>query len=354
MNNQNEWNIQPIFFPKAKRDQKSQINKIKKDKNKTAYSMIKILDFLTKNEIFMSRHIKSIPNFLDHFHIILKNSLINISEVDNTLGLVKREGGRDPYVFLSYSFDSSKDFFPFCSYFREIKCKRKMILNIINSFKYLLKSFEILASYKIVHFSFTPENIVFDLVDKPYLINFSSSFQSENMNEERKSNLFSDIRDKDVFLPLGAKICLFLNNHQGSLSKTNIEQLCGDFFGKLTEIMVFIDDDDLANNLDKCKESVVFSLQSIINKSKEEALKDLLINCFNNWDLYSLCMTYLLLVKDFIDRGLSCNFLEDFSLLLAKFVIVLCSKREQIGLQCVFLSKFEQMVEKCDFYDLIH
>jgi len=352
MNNQNESKIQPIFFPKAKRDQKSQINKIKKDKHKTAYSMIKILDFLTKNEIFMSRHIKSIPNFLDHFHIILKNSLINISEVDNTLGLVKREGGRDPYVFLSYSFDSSQEFVSFTSYFGGINCKSKIILNIINSFKYLLKIVEILASHKIVHFSFTPENIVFDLIDKPYLTNFSSSFHFENMNEERKSSLFSEIGDQDVFLPLEAKICLFLNNHQGSLSKTNIEQLCCDFFGKLTEIMEFIDNDDLSSNLNKCKESVVFSLQSIINKSKEEAIKDCLTNCFNNWDLYSLCLSYLFLVKDLIDRELSCNFLEDFSLLLTKFVIILCSKREQIGLHSLFLLKFEQMVTKCDFDDL--
>jgi len=353
MNNQNGDKSQHIFFPRAKRDQKCQINKMKKDKNKTAYSRIKTLDFLTKNEIFMSRHIQGIIDFSHYFHTILKDSLVNLSEVDKTLGLVKREGKRDPYVFLFYSFDSSQEFVGFCSYFGKITCKRKMILNTINSFKYLLKSVEILASHKIVHFSLTPENIVFDLVDKPYLTNFSSSFQFENINEERKSNLFSEIREGDIFLPLEAKICLFLNNHQGSLSKTNIEKLCCDFFGKLTEIMGFIDNDNLVNNLNKCKESVVFSLQSIINKSKEDAFKDLLTNCFNNWDIYSLCMTYLLLVKDLIDRGLSCNFLEDFSLLLAKFVIILCSKREEIGLQSLFLSKFEQMVEKCDFYDLI-
>jgi hypothetical protein len=354
MNNQNEWKIQPIFFPKAKRDQKSQINKFKKDKHKTPYSIIKILDFLTKNEIFMSRHIQEIPDFSDHFHIILKNSLVNISEVDKTLGLVKREGGRDPYVFLSYSFDSSQDFLPFSSYFGGVNCKRKMILNVVNSFKYLLKTVEILTYHKIVHFSFTPENIVFDLIDKPYLINFSSSFQSENMSEERKSNLFSEIDRHEIFLSLEANVCLFLNNHQGSLSKTNIEQLCCNFFGKLAETMEFIDNDDLASNLDKCKESVVFSLQSIINRSKEEAFKDLLTNCFINWDLYSLCMTYLFLVKSLTDRGLSCNFLEDFSLLLAKFVIILCSNREESRLHSFFLSKFEQMVAKCDFDDLIH
>jgi len=353
MHNHNQFEKQSIFFPKAKRDQKPQISKTKKDKHKTAHSRIKILDFQTKNEIFMSRHIKAIPTFSENFHIILNSYLVNLSEVDKTLGLVKREGEKMPYVFLSYSFDSSQEFLPFSSYFGGITCKRKMILNVINSFKYLLKTVEKLSSHKIVHFSFTPENIIFDLTDNPYLSNFSSSFHFENMNEERKSNLFSEIGRHQIFLPLEAKICLFLNNHQGSLSKSNIEQLCCDFFGKLTEVVGFIDDDDLANNLDKCKESMVFSLQPIINKSKEDAFNELLTNCFINWDLYSLCLTYLFLVKSLTDSGFSCNFLEDFSLLLARFVIILCSKREESRLHSFFLSKFEQMINKCDFDDLI-
>ena len=352
MHKQNKCGIQSIFFPNTKRDQTPQIGKNKKDKHKNAHSRIKILDFHTKNEIFMSGHIQSIPCFSDYFHITLKNYLVNSTEVDKTLGLVKREGQNDPYVFLSYSFDSSQEFVSFYNYFGEITCKRKMMLNVINSFKYLLKTLEMLASHKIVHFSLTPENIVFDLIDKPYLTNFSSSFHIENMNEERKSNLFSDIINRDqVFLPLEAKICIFLNNHQGSLSKSNIEQLCCGFFEELTEIMVFIDNDDLPNNMAKCKESMIFSLQPIINKSKEEVFKDCLVNCFNNWDLYSLCLTYLLLVKDLIDTGLCCHFLEDFSLLLAKFILILCSKRES-GLHSLFLSRFEQMIAKCDFGDL--
>jgi len=350
---QNQGQIASFFFPLTKRDQKSNKTERNKHKTKTAYSRIKILDFHTKNEIIMCRHIQSIPNYSDHFHIVLKHSLVNISEVDKTLGLVKREGQKDPYVFLSYCFDSSQEFMPFSDYFGEMTCKRKIILNIINSFKYLLKSVEIMASHKIVHFSLTPENIVFDLVDKPYLTNFNSSFHFEKMNEERKSNLFSEIRDQDAFLPLEAKICIFLNNHQCSLSKTNIEQICFTFFEKMTEVLGFIDNEDLPNHLEKCKQSAIFSLQSIINKSKEDAFKDLLINCTSNWDLYSLCMSYLFLVKDLIDNGMLCHFLDDFSLLLTRFITTLCIKREQSGLCSLFLSKFEQMVAKCDFDDLM-
>jgi hypothetical protein len=326
---------------------------INKKSTKTPFSSIKVLDFYTKNEIIMGRHIQTIPGYYGNFHIVLKHSPISLSEVDKTLGLVKREGQKDPYVFLSYCFDSSQEFVSFYSYFGEIICKRKMILNVINSFKSLLKTVEMLGSNKIVHFSLNPENIVFDLIDNPYFTNFGKSFHYEKMDEERKSNLFSQIGVNDVFLPLEAKICLFLNNHQGSLSKSNIEQLCGNFFGQLTEIMGFIDCDELPNHLEKCKESMIFSLQSIINKSKEDAFKCLLTNCTSYWDHYSLCLIYLFLVKDLIDRGFSCHFLDDFSLLLTRFVFILFEKREQSGLCSLFLSKFDQMITKCDFDDLM-
>ena len=338
-----------IFSPKVKRDQ---ICENKKEQPKNAHSKIKVLDFHSKNEIFMGSHIQSIVTFSEHFHIVLDHSPIDISEVNKTIELIKREGKREPYVFLSYSFDSSKEFVPFYSYFNEITCKNKKILNIIHSFKSLLKSLEILSLNKIVHFSVNPENIVFDMIDKPYLTNFRSSFHLEKMNEERKSNLFSEIGIHQVFLPLEAKICLFLNENMCSLSKSNIDQHCGCFFEELTEIMGFIDDDDLPKHLDKCKESMIFSLQPLFNKSKEEVFKVCLVNCATYWDLYSLCLTYLLLVKNIIDNGICCHFLDDFSLLLAKFILILCSKRES-GLHSLFLSKFEQMIAKCDLEDLL-
>jgi hypothetical protein len=338
-----------IFFPLIKRDKKAKIGK----KDKTPFSRIKILDFNSKNEIIMGRYIQSItdyPNFSNYFHIVLKHSLVNLSEVDKTLGIISQSS---PYVFLSYSFNSSQKFNSFDSYFSEITNKRKLVFNIINSFKYLMKSIETLTSNKLVHFSITPENIVFDLIDKPYLSNFNHSFHFEKMNEERKSNLFSEIRGESLFLPLNVNICVFLNNHSACLSKTNIEQLCGDFFGKLTEIMAFIDNEDLPNNLLKCKESMNFSLQSIINKPKEDVFKELLSNCIHYLDIYSLCITYLLLLKGLLERGLCCNFLDNFSLLLSKFILYLCSKREQIDFM-MFNKRFDQMVEKCDFDDLLH
>lgn len=332
------------FLPLIKRDKKVEI--VKKDK--TPFSRIKTVDFYSKNEIIMGNLVQRIPDYSNFFHIILKHSPVKLSEVDKTLGLV---GQKAQYVFLSYSFDSSKQFKSFHSYFNEISCKRKLVFNIINSFKYLLKSVEILASHKIVHFSFTPENIVFDSLDKPYLTNFSHSFHFENLNEERKSNLFSEIRENSLFLPLFAKVCLLLNNHQGSLSKSNIEQLCDDFFGKLSEIMGFIDNEYLANNLEKCKETMKDCLQPIINKSKEEVTKGLLSTCSCNWDIYSLFLTYLFLTRDLLENGFSCNFLDDFSLLLVKFIIHCCSKRENIDF-LVFMQKFDQMIEKCDFDDI--
>jgi len=346
-------NKQNIFFSDIKKDIHKDIHN-NKNNVKNMISRIKIEDFYIKNEINASTIIKSIFNYNKHFHIILKYSYVNISEVGKTLGLIKRDK-KEQYMHCSYSFHNN-NFMYFDVFFIEINNNRKIVLNLINSFKYLMKSLEILWHNKIVHFKINPQSILFDQLDNPYITDFTHSFSTKNLNEERKSNLFlvlesikgSDIISNSSFIPIEAYIISFLNNQSISLSKTNIDQICTQFFNEiLNSFEVFS-----IEELEKYKEYVIFSLQIYINKSKDVIIKDLITNYSWYWDIYSLYMTYLFLLKKLEIRFNICQFYEDFFYFLKKNIFLLFLQKETLT-HSFFIEKFEKIIENCDFDDLI-
>jgi hypothetical protein len=294
----------------------------------------------------MSKTIEKLNNYNQYFHIILKYSLVNLSEVDKTLSIIKRENP-EKCVLLYYSLYNIDLFTPFTSFFINATQNnpvnnKKIILNLIYSFKYLLKSVEILYNNNIVHFLLTPENIIFNGIETPFIANFSHSFDFKNISEERKSYLFSEIIEKNQYIPFQAHICIFLQNHSNLLSINTIEQLCDKFFEQNNYELLGID-------LKKCKDNNFFSLQHYFNKSKEGVINDILLKFSSNWDVYSLCMIYLNLLNTFNNL---CQFIEDFKDLLREIIPELFLKRET-SIHSELLQKFDKMITKCDFDDLL-
>jgi hypothetical protein len=328
-----------VFLSHIKKDIKKEL----KEPTTKQFTKIKILDFYTKNEIIMSKIIEKLNDYHQYFHIILKYSMINLSEVDNTLSLIKRENP-EKTIFLHYSLYNIDSFTSFTQFFLEKrKNQRNLILNIIYSFKCLLKSIQILSNNNIVHFLLTPENILFNEFELPFITNFSHSFDFKKLNEERISYLFSEINTKSSFFPLQAHICTFLLNHSNLLSKNNIEQICDKFFKQNNAEFLGVD-------LKKCKENNFFSLQHYINKPKEEVINDIIINFSSIWDVYSLCIIYLNLLNSL---DISCQFIEYFQDFLREIIPELFLKRENKRIHSDLLEKFEKMVSICDFEDLL-
>ena len=342
-----------VFFPFIKMDKNKQNIKINKVNNRgktKPYYQIKILDYHTKNEINISEKINQITDYNQHFHIILKKSLVNLTEVDNVLGLVKSERN-EPYLFLSYSYVNFPIYLPFNEYFINSSSIKKTILNIINSFKYLLKSLEVLINNKIVHSNLTFKNIVFNNLGIPFIRDFSQSFDLSNINEERKSILFN--QDKSIIpiipiIPIERYIGIFLYNQQDSLSKTNIDEVCSQFFDEILDSLDIFDNGDLEEN----KKIVIFSLQSYINKTKDVVINDMITNCAIYWDIYCLCLNYLLLMKGLVNGSEknSCCFFDDFSQLLIAILSSIFS-RSEVHFNDI-LDNFDILIERCDFDDI--
>jgi len=336
----------PVFFNHIKPDKKPDKNTDRINTKKNPFSQTKILDFNTKNEIVISKLIQQIDGYNERFHIVLKYSLVTLTEVDKDLGLVKRER-KDPYVHLSYSFVDFPIILSFNSYFLNENSHRKTAINVINSLKYLLKTLEILWNNKIVHFNLNFNNIVFNHIDKPFIRDFSQSFSTFKLNEERKRVLFGESSIISQFDPLEKRICSLLYKNSGFLSKTNIEELCEHFFNKILKSFNIFSEDIL----EKCKERAVFSLQPYINNAKEDVIKDIFDNCAIYWDLYGLCLNYLLLIKELTNESYNYYFFDDLTEFLSNIILSIFSRKKITHSE--LLIEFNNIIENCDFDDFM-
>ena len=61
---------------------------------------------------------------------------------------------------------------------------------IITSYLYLLSTLQLMNDNNIIHANINEDAIVFNQTNQPLLSNFFLSFDSQKINEERKSNLF--------------------------------------------------------------------------------------------------------------------------------------------------------------------
>jgi hypothetical protein len=348
-----------IFFKHIKKDKLEKIgmgNHNQKNKEKP-YSKVKILDKMTKNEINICNYIRKITNYNRRFHVILKYSLVNFTEVDISLGLVKTTN-KEPYLFLSYSFINNPIHLSFNQYFslnfdkNDKKYIHKMILNIITSFRFLIESLEILWNNGIIHSNLNNLNICFNQFDCPYICNFSRSFHYNNGLIERKREILDKNDDKSIintFIPIHIHIACYLHNHTNSLSKMNILDICNNYFNNiLIPIIRPFYNESLSNDfIEVLREKTIFSLQKYVNEPKDEVINDIIRNNFKTWDIHSLFINYILLIKT-IENYKLYDFFEEFIELLVKNLFL---KADEFDYK-EFLLKFDRLIENCDFDDL--
>jgi hypothetical protein len=284
--------------------------------------------FFSLNEMQLSQRILQIPNYSRHFAPVLKNSFVNLAEIDdenfercepiteeNSHILLTRSNVPGSQSFSDVFYANRKKSTESGENIIKIKItdktnksdkmdkintikERKEFLKLINSYKHLLESANLLNNANIVNMNFHPSTLVFR-DNLPVIGRFEDCFHFPTMNEERKSYLFSDYQAKNVFLPLEAHvICFLIDNRLDSLSFLSIEEICEDCRRRVASLNCFS-----KAFLDQYKETAYFSLQSLINKPKHLIIHEMLQNC-STWNNYGISTLFLVLLRDiFKGRG---------------------------------------------------
>lgn len=306
-----------LLGPYLQEPMKTSKNAVKPYKKHT--SSIVRTSFFSLNEIQISQRILQIPNYSRHFAPVMKNSFVNLAEIDDeNFEKCEKISEENSHILLTrLNVPGSQSFYDFFYANRKknaipgenvIKFKiteksykndkintikeRKEFLKLINSYKHMLESANLLNNANIVNMNFHPSTLVFR-DNLPVVARFDDCFHFPTMNEERKSYLFSDYQAKNVFLPLEAHvICFLIDNKQDTLSFSSIEEICEDCRSRVASLSCFS-----KAFLDQYKETAHFSLQSLTNKPKHEIINEMLRNCAS-WNNYGISTLFLVLLRD--------------------------------------------------------
>jgi hypothetical protein len=293
---------------------------LEKVEEKYSFSVVEA-NFFSLNEIEISQRILAIKNHSQHFNPILKNSYLNVGEIDDDgtykwkERLEKISCKQESLMIKRLNMDNNPTFYQiFYDSMREIN-PRIYVLNLINSYKSLLESLKRLEGAKLVNLNFHPSTLVYK-EESPVFTDFSNFFHFPTMNKERISNLFSNYNPKNVFLPPEAHlICFLIDNKLDSLSFSSVEEIVRETGARLGSLSCFTND-----FIEQYKETTHFSLQSFINKPKTIINQEILLKS-STWNTYGLCILFIVLLRDIFrpNNGSHQNkFIYNFSQLLTQ------------------------------------
>jgi len=348
----------------------------KKYKNITKKS-----DFFCQNEIYISNRIINIPNYDQYFSPVIKSSYLKIAELHDEDLFLEQENQdhnhkHNQYMLLTYlDYGSNDSFYQYFYNKQNQMIPKKYLLTLIDTYKYLLSSLQILHNQDIVYLNITPKTILFDLNNKPILTNFGKSFHIQTMNEwsepksdgtpettvdgvERKSNLFAKYDPSNYFLPIEMHVLCFLEQSSSnpSISMMNIETVCNDYIQwGLKPLNIFSPE-----FIEQFKTSTILSLQSFINKPKDEIVTGIIQQYCETWGKYSLNMMYFSLLTGIFNnknKNISKNkFVCGFSELLIQNIHINTRKTITIQKNASLFNEFmysvgyEELIEMVSFF----
>jgi hypothetical protein len=248
------------------------------------------LNFFIQNELTNHQILFNIYNRKTHFYICENVSELKITEIqENDTKIEDISSTKDNTILfefekrnLIYLKNHLKTILDKCDY-------AKYVLTIIQFYKHLLNSLQLLVNNNIFHNHINFDSIVVDEYDYPLLSNFSFSinYLQPNINENIKHFIIA-YEPSYIEWPIELHILSYLlTNKLNSLSIYNIENIIDDIVKNNKILNSF---GDTVVSLYKTEASKYFS--KYVNQSYHFILTDIL-QFVNTWDNYSLSILFL-------------------------------------------------------------
>jgi len=325
--------------------------KDKNNKNNKQSSETKIVDFddFVENEICISNKIKNIINYKKYFYIIDSHNVVNymdMNKFNNDINFDEIDYEYNHKTNLKYKkIDSNKilikyiyipKYINFNDYLLSnfIFNKRFLFNEIINIYKKLLKSINILNENNLFYNHLISSNIIINLNNLlPLLSDFKFSINVDdiinangviNVDDDNKNILVSNLKkiifhyDPSYFYwPIELHLISFIfHNNLLSISSSNILQIIEDLTDENNNPIL----KNFSNNIkQKYYDDGLNYLKLFINKSINEIIKMIFLY-FKSWDNYSLSVMYLEIIINMYKslHNKNNNFIVNFMKLLLK------------------------------------
>ena len=312
------------------------VEKIKKQKIKKIHKIVK-LDFFVENELTNQKKINNIKN---NYYLCENSKELTITEIDEDSRKIKGKNRiKDNTILLEFE---DRKIIYLKTYLKELSSSTKYILTIINFYKHLLNSINLLVHNNIFHNHINFDSIVVDKFENPLLTNFSFSIDYSRNDISQYIKHFIIAYDPSYLeWPIELHILSYLlTNKLNSLSSHNIENIIHEVIKNNSILNTFGD-----NVVSSFREESLQYFKKYVNQSYENILTDIL-QYSHTWDNYSLSILFLRILIG-IHRTIKIK--NKFVILFMKLLVnnIHCnpSKRSTIDLT---IKKFDSLLDSLE------
>ena len=257
---------------------------------------LKLIHFLTINEIQISNIIKTIPYYFNYFQVIISHKLL--TDVNNMSDLINNKVSRH-LSLLSYNNEDSDNTRHLKDILLQCVTPKQVLLYSIETYASILNSLLLLNTYEITFFDMSDDNIYFTEYSKPIIKGYENSILNKHLDERYIINIIKNITDF-TYKPLEIHLLFYLIiNEEVSLSYALSYEIC--------EL-----------------------LTQYINRPRADIINDI-IKYYHTWDNYSLSVLYLhIFAIELQVFSLRETFVEDLVSSLSKNLSIDPYKRETL------------------------
>ena len=210
-------------------------------KSKKYVTKLQKKDFNADNEIKIGKTIQTITNYMFFFMPVVKSCDVNLSSIDrkqlDKCEIIQGDTDLD-YKIMDLPYIENLDFYIFLTQHR--KGKKEIILEIMETYSYLLSSIEKLINVKIVHFDLKGPNILYKKnTGNPLIIDFGISLPISKLNDNNMEEYFYIFSPDYYIWPLEVHVINYLINENDTLTLDAITSICNRFTASNSALEIF-------------------------------------------------------------------------------------------------------------------